>query len=222
MKCAPLGLAEGRQRWKKVNFFAKKLLPRSLFQHVETLCICPVSLTCIPQQAMWRRLLPLNCTQLAVQTLPIDPWHDRTTRSRRSTRSVAIDLKHETLPANRARLLDQTGAKQWPLFSRSRLSLSGHDRSNARRPRTGRGRGPWWRRGGVVSLDGRCSAQAEQRKKPVAVGPLPGAYLSTETTWSRFVAWWERSLIPDTHAHGIKALWTARSTALRARDPRQE
>ena len=26
-----------------------------------------------------------------------------------------------------------------------------------------------------------CSAQAEQRKKPVAVGPLPGAYLSTET-----------------------------------------
>ena len=34
---------------------------------------------------------------------------------------------------------------------------------------------------GVVGLDGRCSAQAEQRKKPVAVGPLPGAYLSTET-----------------------------------------
>ena len=34
---------------------------------------------------------------------------------------------------------------------------------------------------GVVGLDGRCSAKAEQRKKPVAVGPLPGAYLSTET-----------------------------------------
>ena len=34
---------------------------------------------------------------------------------------------------------------------------------------------------GVVGLDGRCSAQAEQRKKPVAVGHLPGAYLSTET-----------------------------------------
>ena len=30
---------------------------------------------------------------------------------------------------------------------------------------------------GVVGLDGRCSAKAEQRKKPVAVGPLPGAYL---------------------------------------------
>ena len=34
-------------------------------------------------------------------------------------------------------------------------------------------------------------------------------------TWSRFVAWWERSLIPDTHTdthahthtHGIKAVW---------------
>ena len=65
---------------------------------------------------MWRRLLALSCTQLAVQTLPIDRWHDRTTRSRRSTQSVAIDLKHETLPANRARLLDQTGAKQWPLI----------------------------------------------------------------------------------------------------------
>ena len=37
-------------------------------------------------------------------------------------------------------------------------------------------------------MDGRCSAQAEQRKKRVAVGPLPGAYLSTEQTWSRFVA----------------------------------
>ena len=30
-------------------------------------------------------------------------------------------------------------------------------------------------------MDGRCSAQAEQRKKPVAVVHLPGAYLSTET-----------------------------------------
>ena len=33
----------------------------------------------------------------------------------------------------------------------------------------------------MVGLDGRCSAQAEQRKKPVAVVHLPGAYLSTET-----------------------------------------
>ena len=30
-------------------------------------------------------------------------------------------------------------------------------------------------------MDGHCSAQAEQRIKPVVVGPLPGAYLSTET-----------------------------------------
>ena len=33
----------------------------------------------------------------------------------------------------------------------------------------------------MVGLDCRCSAQAEQRKKPVAVVHLPGAYLSTET-----------------------------------------
>ena len=76
-------------------------------------------------------------------------------------------------------------------------------------------------------MDGRCSAQAEQRKKPVAVGPLPGAYLSTET-----------NLVPirgvmgkefdtghtrrHTHTHtrthtrarAIKAPWTARSPAL--------
>ena len=30
-------------------------------------------------------------------------------------------------------------------------------------------------------MDGRCSAKAEQRKKPVAVGHLPAASLSTET-----------------------------------------
>ena len=36
---------------------------------------------------------------------------------------------------------------------------------------------------GVVGLDGRCSVQAEQRKILVAVGPLPGAYLSTETNF---------------------------------------
>ena len=39
-------------------------------------CACPVSLTCIhtQQQAMWRRLLE-------VEALPIDRWHDRTTRT---------------------------------------------------------------------------------------------------------------------------------------------
>ena len=31
--------------------------------------------------------------------------------------------------------------------------------------------------GGVVGLDGRCSAQAEQRKKSMAHVHLPGAYL---------------------------------------------
>ena len=51
-------------------------------------------------------------------------------------------------------------------------------------------------------MDGRCSAQAEQRKKPVAVGHLPGAYLSTETKLGPD-SWRDekRSLRPDTHAH---------------------
>ena len=66
-------------------------------------CACPVSLTCIhtQHQAMWRRLL-------AVETLPIDRWHiARTTAGRIRARSIAIDreVKHETLPANRTRLL---------------------------------------------------------------------------------------------------------------------
>ena len=58
---------------------------------------------------------------------------------------------------------------------------------------------------GVVGLDGRCSAQAEQRKKPVAVGPLPGAYLSTETNLVPIRGVMKRSLIPDRHAHGMKS-----------------
>ena len=59
-------------------------------------CACPVSLTCIhtQHQAMWRRLL-------AVETLPID----RNTGEDLRARSIAIKVKHETLPANRTRLL---------------------------------------------------------------------------------------------------------------------
>ena len=37
---------------------------------------------------------------------------------------------------------------------------------------------------GVIGLNGRFSVQAEQRKKPVSVGPLPG----DRNTLSRFVA----------------------------------
>ena len=72
---------------------------------------------------------------------------------------------------------------------------------------------------GVVGLDGRCSAKAEQRKKPVAVGHLPGAYLSTETNLVPIRGVMRKEF--DTgqththaHTHGIKAPWTARSPAL--------
>ena len=70
---------------------------------------------------------------------------------------------------------------------------------------------------GVVGLDGRCSAQAEQRKKPVAVGPLPGAYLSTETNLVPIRGVMRKEFETGhtrTHARTIKAPWTARSPAL--------
>ena len=72
-------------------------------------------------------------------------------------------------------------------------------------------------------FDGRCSAQAEQRKKRVAVGPLPGAYLSTETNLVPIrgvmrkefdTGQTDRQTHTHTHTHGIKAPWTARSPAL--------
>ena len=173
--------------------------------------------------SLWRRLL-------AVETLLIDRWHDRPTR--RSTRSIATEVKHETLPANRACLLDRLHQCVYWHAACSRRSIGHCSRRSSiwswpvtmhDRARTGRERRPWWlpsegsyltvwtlndrffaslvfcmvRRvlseywreetenrtffGGVVGLDGRCSAQAEQRKKPMAVGPLPGGYLSTET-----------------------------------------
>ena len=72
---------------------------------------------------------------------------------------------------------------------------------------------------GVVGLDGRCSAQAEQRKKPVAVGHLPGAYLSTETNLVPIRGVMKKEFDTGqtdrhTHTHGIKAVWTARAPAL--------
>ena len=73
----------------------------------------------------------------------------------------------------------------------------------------------------MVSLDGRCSAQAEQRKKPAAVVHLPGAYLSTETNLVPIRGVMRKEFDTGhtrrhtrTHTHGIKAVWTARAPAL--------
>ena len=68
---------------------------------------------------------------------------------------------------------------------------------------------------GVVGLDGRCSAQAEQRKKPVAVVHLPGAYLSTETNLVPIRGVMREEFVTgqtdthththtETHTHGMK------------------
>ena len=45
----------------------------------------------------WRHLLAQS------KTLAIDRWHDRTTGEDLRARSIAIEVKHETLPANRTR-----------------------------------------------------------------------------------------------------------------------
>ena len=75
----------------------------------------------------------------------------------------------------------------------------------------------------MVGLDGRCSAQAEQRKKRVAVVHLPGAYLSTKTNLVPLrgvmrkefdTGHTRRHAHTHTHTHGIKAVWTARAPAL--------
>ena len=66
-----------------------------------------------------------------------------------------------------------------------------------------------------------CPGRAEKKTR----GSWPPTRVLTcrqKQTWSRFVAWWERSLIPDrqtdththTQTHGIKAVWTARAPAL--------
>ena len=77
---------------KESPLLREKPLPRSLFQHVQTLC-------------MPSFVAVVLSNFLAVETLPIDRWHDRTTGEDLRARSIAIEVKHETLPANRTRLL---------------------------------------------------------------------------------------------------------------------
>ena len=170
----------------------------------------------------WRRLL-------AVETLAIDRWHDRTTGEDLRTRSIAIEVTRNTSGKLHALSLDRTRQRtahacsacmrenkeqcmdwSWPVtmhddqgpvekeggdggalkllpwpFGRWTIDSSLPQSTACFRgcsPNTGerklKNRKSFC---GVVGLDGRCSAKAEQRNKPVAVGPLPGAYLSTET-----------------------------------------
>ena len=89
-------------------------------------------------------------------TSAIDRWHDRTTGEDLRARSIAIEVKHETLPANRTRLLaapvlpvDLLACSKRRHCSPTRDGhqpvMTGH---NARRPRTGRER----RDGGPLKL----------------------------------------------------------------------
>ena len=91
-----------RQRWKKVNFFAKKPLPRSLFQHVRN---------AVHAQFHWlaytRNTRPCDVVCLQSKHFRSIAGILLAPRADLRARSIAIDreVKHETLPANRTRLL---------------------------------------------------------------------------------------------------------------------
>ena len=238
-------------------------------------CACPVSLTCIhtQHQAMWRRLLAH-----AVETLPIDRWHDRPTGEDLRARSIAIEVKHETLPANRTRLLAapvdllpvlavdllacsrrrhcsptrdgqpvMTGHKCTTTKDRSRkkavmaalwsflLDRLDVERSILRFPsplHASEGalrivaKGNWkfdsflW--GGRFGRSLLCPGRAEKKTRgscpPTRCLPVDRNKLGPDS-WRDEKGVWYRT---HRHTHGIKALWTARSTALRARDLQQE
>ena len=147
-----------RQRCKKVNFFAKKPLPRSFFQHVQTLCM-PSFID------MHTHATPGHVTSFACSRNTSDRSLAWSRHRRRSTSTCAIEVKHETLPANRTRLL-AAPVDLLPVLAVDLLACScsrrrhcsptrdshlepvmtGH---NARRPRTGRERS---RDGGPLKL----------------------------------------------------------------------
>ena len=156
MKIASLGLAGGRSYDRtnslrtptmKVNFFAKKPLPRSFFQHVQTLCMPSVI-------DLHTHATPGHVTSFVCSRNTSDRWHDRATGEDLRARSIAIEVKHETLPANRkphavacctstampVDLLACTRRRHCSLTRDSHQPvMTGH---NARRPRTGRERRP--------------------------------------------------------------------------------
>ena len=240
MKIAPLGLAGGRS-YDRTNSLRTPTMKESQLLREKTTSSVFLS-TCsnaVHAQFHWlaytRNTRPCDvfCLQSKhFRSIPgpgmIAPPAKIYTRDRSRSR---WNMKHFRQTANRTRLLaapvlpvDLLACTRRRHCSLTRDShqpvMTGH---NARRPRTGRERRPWWppseasyltvwtlndrffasrvhcilRRVlseywrketekskvfcGVVGLDGRCSAQAEQRKKPVAVVHLPGAYLSTET-----------------------------------------
>ena len=127
-----------RQRWKKVNFFAKKPLPRSFFQHVQTLCM-PSFID------MHTHATPGHVTSFACSRNTSDrslAW----SRHRRSTRAIDRDRGGETWNTSGkphavacctccCRSTASTGSRSTgmqlaqALFSDSWRSSTGHDRS---------------------------------------------------------------------------------------------
>ena len=133
-----------RQQWKKVNFFAKKPLPRSLFQHVQTLCM--PSFIDLHTHATPGHVTSFGCSRNTSDRSLAWSHHRR-----RSTRAIDRDRgetwntsgKPHAVACCTSRSTGAVGAgivlrlvtvinRSWPV-------------TNARRPRTGRERRPWWR-----------------------------------------------------------------------------
>ena len=163
MKIAPLGLAGGRSydrtnslrfertpTMKENQLLHEKPLHRSLFQHVQTLCM--PSFIDLHTHATPGHVTSFACSRnTSDRSLAYCSHHGRSLRAR----SIAIEVKHETLPANRTRLLaapvDLLPVLAVDLLACSRRRhcsptrdghqpvMTGH---NARRPRTGRERRP--------------------------------------------------------------------------------
>ena len=84
------------QRWKKVNFFAKKPLPRSFFQHVQTLCM--PSFIDLHTHATPGHVTSFVCSRNTSDRSPAKIYARDRSRSR-------WNMKHFRQTANRTRLL---------------------------------------------------------------------------------------------------------------------
>ena len=208
-----------------------------MLQHVQTLCMPSfIDLHTHATPGMWRRLL-------AVETLPIDRWHDRTTGEDLRARSIAIEVKHETLPANRTWLLaapvatasrstgmwHAVGAAMAIVLKISTVIIwswpvkctTTKDRS---RKRAVMAEGYGGRFGRSLLCPGR--AEKETRGSWPTTGclpvnrnkPGPDSWRDKKGVWYRTHTHAHRHTDTHTHTHththGIKAPWTTRSPAL--------
>ena len=137
-----------RQRWKKVNFFAKKLLPRSLFQHVQTLCM--PSFIDLHTHATAGHASDVVCLQLCKLQSCSRNTSGRSLAWSHHTKiyAIKVNMKHFRQTARSCLSAPvEVGMRHGEaiylaiVLDGDHLVMTGH---NARRPRTGREKEPWW------------------------------------------------------------------------------